>query len=202
MRRIEGRTGTSTAPPLPGGRLHEVGLPEELARRTYRAYRRRQAGELLRLLPDDAVRPLYKKAREWGREAGLHDGKDPMRTLLRYCEHILPLPPFREWLRDASSNAEAHVRQLERRPEGDGAKDPFPVEVRRFLAEGTTWYATLTLYRAVEAWRGFIAFHRGPDTAVHRTAEIFREESPAEVRARFRAFDPAALRAFLRSVRP
>ena len=125
-----------------------------------------------------------------------------MRSLLRFCEELLPLPPFHVWLRDREANVDAHLRHLERGPDGDGAGDPFPAEVRSFRDGHDTWYATLGLYRAEGAWRGFVAFHRGPDTPVHRTAEIFREETPARVRSRFRAFQPAALRAFLRSVRP
>lgn len=202
MARVHGRSLGSSAPSSSEDRLRRSPPPEELARRTYRAYRRRQAEELVRLLPSEGVRPLYKRAREWARARDLHDGKDPMRTLLRYCEHLLPLPPFREWVRDTTKNADAHVRQLERAPDGDGAGSPLPLEVRSFDDRGSVWYATLSLYRAEEAWRGFIAFHRGPETPILRTAEIFREESPAEVRSRFRAFEPPALRAFLRSVRP
>lgn len=199
---LDERAAGSSAPPAQQDRLAGARLPEELARRTYRAYRRRQAAELLRLLPSGAARPLYAKARGWARSRGVHDEKDPMSTLLRYCEHILPLPPFRDWIGDASRNPDAHVRQLERRPDGEPATDSFPVEVRSFEEGGVVWYATLSLYRAGDAWRGFIAFHRGPDTPVFRTAEIFREESAAEVRSRFRTFEPPALEAFLRSVRP
>lgn len=176
--------------------------PEELSRRAYRSYRRTQAAELLRLVPPEAVRSLYVKARRWAVERGAHDGKDPMDTLLRYFEHLLPLPPFRSWLRDASRHPAAHVREHERRPAADPAAESVPVEVRSFECGDGTWFATLSLYRDREAWRGFLSFHRGADTPVHRTSEIFREESPEQVRTRFRGFDAAALRAFLRSVRP
>ena len=85
--------GATLASGPPEGPRPTARPPEELDRRTYRAYRRRQAGELLRLLPPDALRPLYKRARAWAREDGGHDLKDPMRTLLRFCEDLLPLPP-------------------------------------------------------------------------------------------------------------
>lgn len=196
-----GRRGGDAPAPL----LDRKGPPfRDLTRSTYRTYCRSQAAELLRLLPEDAVRPFYRKAREWAVAREIHDGKDPMASLLRYCRHVLPLPPFREWLRDAARNADAHVRELERRPRGDpdSGPEPFPAETRTFEAGEAVWTATLGLYRDGDAWRGFIAFGREPDTRTLRTAEIFREESPEEVRSRFRSFEPPALRAFLRSVRP
>lgn len=196
-----GRHGAA-GPPAPAAGPARGAPPESLARRAYRSYRRTQAAELLRLVPPAAVRSLYARAREWAVKGGFHDGKDPMDTLLRYCEHLLPLPPYRSWLRDASTHPTAHVRQLERRPGADPAAESVPVDVRSFDSGDATWFATLNLYRGPEAWRGFLAFHRGPDSPVHRTAEIFREDTPEGVRTRFRDFDAAALRAFLRSVRP
>jgi hypothetical protein len=52
------------------------------------------------------------------------------------------------------------------------------------------------------AWRGFIAFEDARSRDVHRTAVIFREWAPADVRERFMSFEPTALAAFLRSALP
>ncbi len=173
------------------------------ARSAYRAYRRRQAAALLRLLPDGAVRSLYARAREWAVSAGNHEEKDPMATLRRYCERILPLPPFREWLADVEANPDAHAAELDRHPPGaPGPATPVTVDVRRLDHGGETWYAGLSVVPDGPAWRGFITFHRGPESRSHRTADVFREESAGDVRARFWSFDQAALRAFLRSVLP
>lgn len=187
--------GASTASP------ERREAPGRHARRSYRAYRRRQAAELLDLVPSEAVRSLYARARSWAVERGQHDEKDPRATLLRFCEHLLPLPPFEVWhrhlLRSGTKSRAPSVRS------GTVQDDPGVVEVdlRSFRSGDARWYATLSLFRGGRAWRGFITFHRGPDTSRLRTATIFREERRGEVRARFREFDEPALRAFLRSVR-
>lgn len=192
------RVGDSPTPPnLPG--LDGV----VVERSAYDAYVRRQAQELLDLVPREGLRSLYGRAREWARERGIHDGKDPMATLIRYCEEILPLPPFRVWLQDVARNADGHVAQMDRDPDGSvGAEDSLPLETRSFVDAGERWYAVLGVYRAREAWGGLIRFHRGPDTPVLHTASVFRGREPGEVADRFRSFDDSSLRAFLRSVRP
>lgn len=203
MRRsVAGEEGGFSFSARPAPRPGPEAVPDSLARRAYRAYRRTQAVGLLRLVPRETVRALYSAARDWAVERGVHDGKDPMDTLLRYCEELLPLPPYRDWLRDTADHPAAHLRELDRRPGADPADDFVPMEVCTFERGGTTWFATLNLYRDGRAWRGFVAFHRGPDSSVHRTADIFREESPERILSRFRTLDPAALRAFLRSVLP
>ncbi len=67
---------------------------------------------------------------------------------------------------------------------------------------GRRWYAGLDLFRAGEGWRGAITFHAGDGGRIHRTGEIFRGETPDDLRERFRSFDEPTLRAFLRSVLP
>lgn len=195
-----GGLDASLRPAAPGP-AHD-GLHVELKRRAYRSYRRRQAHALLGLIPPEGVRPLYARARAWAQDRGLHDGQDPMATLLRYSEEILPLPPFRVWLRDVLHRTDRHLAELGRgsdavRPQ----EDSLPVEVRSVTVDGATWFATLSLFQAEGAWRGFLSFHRGSGTRMLRTAEIFREEGPEEIRHRFRSFDGPSLRAFLRSVR-
>lgn len=179
-------------------------LPDGVVdREAYEAYVRREARGLLDVLPREGVRSLYGRAREWAREAGVHDQKDPMATLIRYCAEILPLPPFSVWAKDVMQNARTHLSRLRADPGGTGdAAGSLPMEARSFLVAGDRWYAVLGVYRARDAWGGSIRFHRGPDTPVHRTAGIFRGRDPVDVASRFRSFDDASLRAFLRSVRP
>lgn len=173
------------------------------ARRSYRAYRRRQAAELLDLVPREAVRPLYRCARRWAVERDRHDPKDPMRTLLAYCESLLPLPPFSLWLDDAADHADAHLDELARSRPAVGADTPVAADARSFSSGDERWSATLNLYRASGAWRGFMAFRRAAGRGgSFRTAEVFRERAPRDVVARFRELDAGSLRAFLRSVRP
>lgn len=189
----------------PGGLHPPTVFPVDgvVDRSAYDAYVRRQAQGLLDLVPREGIRSLYGRAREWARSRGSHDPKDPMATLIQYCAEILPLPPFRVWAEDVARNAAGHLSQLLRDPEGSGdAADSLPVETRSFLVAGDRWYAVLGVYRVRDGWGGSIRFHRGPDTPVHRTAGIFRGGDPAEVASRFRGFDDASLRAFLRSVRP
>ncbi|MDX1566761.1 MAG: hypothetical protein R3223_03105 [Longimicrobiales bacterium] len=187
-----------TRPGMPRAREESVG------RSAYDAYVRRQAREFLDLIPREGLRPLYGRARAWAREQGLHDEKDPLATLLRFCEVMLPLPPFHVWLEDVHRNSDAHVDELRRTPEGRaGDQESVPVETRTFIGgRGDEWRATLSLYRAKGAWRGLIRFRRERDDSNLCTAAIFREDDPEEIRGRFRSFDEPALEAFLRSVEP
>lgn len=181
-----------------------VGVHHSVDRRAYESYVRRQAQGLLDMIPREGLRPLYGRAREWARENGVHDEKDPMATLLRFCGELLPLPPFHVWLDDVAANAGGHLAELGRSPERDtGDGDSLPVETRSFAAaDGDEWLATLSLYRAGPAWKGLIRFHGASGAPTHRTASIFREDDPDEIRTRFRGFDESALLAFLRSARP
>ena len=96
--------------------------PEVLYLR-YHGYRRRQATRLLHVMPREAVRDLYGQAREWAKGRGLHDGQDPMATLVRFAEHLLPLPPFEVWLADREQYPLCHIEDSNEGPHGphDGA---------------------------------------------------------------------------------
>ncbi|MFP3947551.1 MAG: hypothetical protein ACLFWG_02375 [Longimicrobiales bacterium] len=173
-------------------------------RSAYDSYARRQAQGLLDLIPREGLRPLYGRAREWALERGLHDEKDPLATLLRFCEELLPLPPFDLWLKDVARHAEEHLADLRRTPEGRaGDRESVPVESRTITGgDGVEWRAILSLYRAYGVWKGLIRFNRDDDARDLSTAAIFREDDPGEIRTRFRSFDEPALLAFLRSVQP
>lgn len=170
----------------------------------YRKYRQRQAGGLIPLLPREAVRPLYARAREWARRKGLDLGKDPLALLLLFLEDLLPLPPLPVWVEDRSAYLEVHLQeefasaQAHRR-----ASPPVTVESRGLEMNGRTWRATLNVFRRDEAWRGFIAFRPlGVEEAAVRTGDIFRDENPEEIKNRFLGFHSGTLQAFLRSVLP
>ncbi|HET9947470.1 MAG TPA: hypothetical protein VFQ22_00965, partial [Longimicrobiales bacterium] len=77
----------------PGGLGQSLARDELLSQ--YRAYRTRQARRLIQMLPREAVRPLYRRAIREG--FGDESGSDPLGALVRYCESLLPLPPFAEW---------------------------------------------------------------------------------------------------------
>lgn len=196
--------GAGVAAPERDSLLRTTSLPDGVVdREAYEAYVRREARGLLDLLPREGVRSLYGRAREWARAEGVHDQKDPMATLIRYCAEILPLPPFSVWAMDVVQNVQTHLSRLRTDPEGTGdAAGSLPMEARSFLVADERWYAVLGVYRVRDAWGGSIRFHRGPDTPVHRTAGVFRGRDPVDVASRFRSFDDASLRAFLRSVRP
>jgi len=166
----------------------------------YAAYRRRQARGLIHLLPREAIRPLYRRALDEG--FGEETASDPLGALIRYCEELLPLPPFDTWRKDLLLHATEHLEELDASAEAPTAEAPTTVEARRFTFEGGAWVAHLRSYREGHAWRGYIAFEEERTHRVHRTALIFRESDPVDVRERFLAFDLAALQAFLRSATP
>lgn len=176
-----------------------MALPGELEAQ-YAAYRRRQARGLLRLLPREAVRPLYRRAR--AESFGTEAVDDPLAALLSYCERLLPLPPFEAWREDVLRHATAHLEDLDDSAEAPTAEAPTTVVTRRFTSDDERWIAHLRSYREGEAWRGYIAFEDEGTHRVHRTALIFRESDPVHVRERFLDFDLASLQAFLRSALP
>lgn len=187
----------SSGPVAPSGSLR--------GERAYEAYCRRQAQRLLALLPREAIRPLYRQARQALVEtaAGSLDGEDPMAVLRAYCRTLLPLPPLEVWQADVAANPTAHLH--------DAATDELPpeslataraVEARLLMVDGQRWTATLDVHRDGDVWRGHIAFRHGHGPQAFRTAEIFREDEPETLRDRFVEFDDDTLRAFLRSVRP
>jgi hypothetical protein len=166
----------------------------------YAAYRRRQARGLIRLLPREAIRPLYRRA--LGRHEVVGPVSDPLEALLGLCERLLPLPPFEIWLQDVREHATAHLRDLDDSADVPTADAPTTVEARRFAFEGSPWVAHLRSFREGQTWRGYIAFENEEADRVHRTALIFSESDPVDVRERFLDFDLAALQAFLRSTLP
>ena len=183
----------------PGTVPSPTGEVEDLRRR-YSAYRRRHATRLMQLMPREAVRPLYRRAR-----SGTEDGKDPLEVLLRYCETLLPLPPFEVWYQDLVSSPEAHLEDLDESPDAPTSSSPSTVEVRSIVYRGRPWLARQKSYREGGVWRGYIAFADEGDEGVgrtHRTAPVFRESDPVALRERFLSFEPVALEAFLRSALP
>jgi hypothetical protein len=167
----------------------------------YRAYRSRQANALVSILPQEAIRPLYSRARIWAGEIGIPLGKDPLATLLLYLQEIIPLPPFDVWLADRTTHLDAHLEEeFASEPAHRRVSSPVTVESRGLEMAGRRWRASLSLFRRDDAWRGFISFRRAGDDTGVRTADIFREEDPEEIRDRFRGFHSGTLQAFLRSV--
>lgn len=197
MAALQGGPGSpqssSPDPPL-------VSRDPELTER-YEAYCRRQAHALLSLLPREAIRPLYAKAREWAAGAGVKREKDPLATLLRFVEDLLPLPPLTVWSVDRARNLAAHLEEeFASAPAQPRRSLPVTVESRSVQIGDSHWRASLNLFRRDDAWRGFIAFQPLDSGPGVRTADVFREEDPEAIKDRFRSFHPDTLRAFLRSV--
>jgi len=169
------------------------GLGEGL-QRLYAEYRRREAAALLSLIPPEAVRPLYRMARDRVSSRGGQAPEDPVA--------LLPLPPFEVWLADFRGHRGAHLQGLDMDPRAPDPAAPVTVEVRSFRRGDGEWYAGLSLFRRAPVWWGFLSFSRADGIPVARTADIFREEDPEAIRDRFRSFGPDALQAFLRSALP
>ncbi|MGW8265990.1 MAG: hypothetical protein ACWGSQ_06450 [Longimicrobiales bacterium] len=193
------RGGSDGLPGVPS--VQGLVSEDPVLRSRYRDYRTRQAQSLVSFLPHEAIRPLYARARAWAGESGIPVGKDPLATLLLFLQDLLPLPPFEIWLKDRSENLEAHLEEeFTSPPAHRRAAPPVTVESRAVRLGDSQWRASLNLFRRDEAWRGFISFRPVGDGPGVRTADIFREEDPEEIRRRFLAFQPHTLRAFLRSV--
>jgi hypothetical protein len=182
----------------------ETQLAARLARQEllleYRAYRKRQARGLVGMLPKEAVRPLYRRALRAGN--GEKESTDPLATLVDYCETLLPLPPFERWCEDREASPSAYLRDLDDSAAAPTAEAPTTVGTRTFGVGGAVWVAHLRSFRDGDAWRGYIAFEEQESGRVHRTALIFRESDPADLRERFFDFETVALAAFLRSALP
>lgn len=176
---------------------------EQGLQRLYQEYRRREAGALLSLVPPEAVRPLYRLARERMSDDPAAGADDPLALLVTFVErHLLPLPPYHVWAEDYRAHRTAHLQGLDVDPRAPDPSDPVTVEVRSFRRSDGEWYAGLSLFRRESVWWGFLAFSRGDGVTVARTADIFREERPEAIRDRFRSFGADALQAFLRSTLP
>lgn len=185
-----------------GGEAAASQCTDEGLRRQYQEYCQRQAAGLLRLVPKEAIRPLYRTARAWAAARGLHENKDPMATLVRYCRGLLPLPPFECWLEDYEHNRIAHLQYVFEGPLRARAVEPVVVDARDVRMDGETWTVGLSLFPDGEVWRGFIGFSRGPSDMGVRTANVFCEEDPKNIRARFTDLTSHTLQAFLRSTLP
>lgn len=171
------------------------------ARERYREYRRQQGLRLLSLLPEGAVRPLYRRAREWSGVRG--DVADPMALLLDFCQEILPLPPFDVWRADRAAHPGAHLDETTAAPGRAGPSPPVTVELRSFEVDGTAWNAALDVRPSGDVWRGHITFHTvDGGSRMYPTGEIFNEGEARAVRNRFLDFDDRTLQAFLRSALP
>jgi len=189
------RTGSDPSPAV----VHED--PDLDSR--YQEYCLRQAKGLVSLLPKEAIRPLYARAREWGRTTGREVEKDPLATLFLFLQIIIPLPTREVWEADRAKYLDAHVREeFASPPAHKRASPPVTVESRGMELDGQRWRATLNLFRRDEAWRGFVVFNPLGETETVQTTDIFREEDPDEIRNRFLGFHNQTLQAFLRSVLP
>jgi len=170
----------------------------------YGSYRRRQAARLVQILPRDAVRPLYRRARETARRDSQMDMlvEDPLALLVEYCERLLPLPTFELWCEDLARNPEAHLSDLDESPGGPTFDAPSTMAARSLTYAGRGWTARLCAFRDDAFWRGYITFEDVGRGHVHRTGSIFCEHDPGELRRRFLSFESPALEAFLRSALP
>jgi hypothetical protein len=171
----------------------------------YLAYRRRQAARLVQMLPRDAVRPLYRRAREEAKRCGALNGgseDDPLALLVDYCQGLLPLPTFDLWLHDLHRYPDGHLADLAESNDAPTAEAPSTMEVRIVEYLGRPWLARLRSFRDEDLWRGYIAFEERDSGRVHRTAAVFCEDHPSDLRDRFLSFESTALEAFLRSALP
>ena len=186
----------SSAPPA----LHSASLRDR-----YEAYCRAQGRELLNLVPREGVRSLLRVLREVEGAPPVPDSgsEETLDRLGALCRRLLPLPPFEEWLADFNRARSAYA-DLPGPPLAPQAVDgsPVTVDVRPVSHRGEPWVADLALRPLEARWVGQVRFHRPGDPSFVQTGEILREDSPLEVRARFRDFDDGTLVALLRSVLP
>jgi hypothetical protein len=160
--------------------------PETL-RGLYERYCEVEAAELLRLLPREGLRSLWRH--------GMADepSVDRMREIAR---DVLPLPPYELWVQSYLDNRRSYLDRLGI-PAAPSRPDPVTVSTRPVRED---LWAHLNLSHRDGEWFGYISFHgRGSGL---RTTDIFRGEDPAEIRDRFEGFTGPTLEAFLRSVAP
>jgi hypothetical protein len=191
------RPGTRVGPADHGGSPSNVALKGH-----YQEYCRQQVSLLLEIIPREAVRPLYRRARIWATRQGLHESKDPMATLRAFCRDVLPLPPFEIWLSDYGAQGVSDVGPELGSSSWAEPMEPVAVEVRRMEHEAEPWHGTLEVYRGGDGWRGFIRFQRDGEERHFRTGEIFCEDNLQDLRNRFISFTAPTLSAFLRSTLP
>ena len=126
-----------------------------------------------------------------------------MELLVRFCEDLLPLPPFEVWRADFQANRSTHLQSEAPSHRGPRADGPVTTAFRSFGAFGDTWYAALDVCPGQDGWTGHLTYHAEshPSRSL-RTADLFREPDAEAVRRRFLEFDDGTLQAFLRSVLP
>ena len=168
----------------------------------YEEYCRGQVSLLLEIVPREAVRHLYRSARSWATQQGLHESKDPMSTLRSFCRELLPMPPFEAWVLDYEDHRLAYLSAGVGLSPLNQSTEPVAIELRRIRYEAEPWQGTLEVYRGGEAWRGLIRFQREGGGDYFRTGEIFCEDDLQELRDRFVSFTASTLSAFLRSTLP
>ena len=184
-----------------GGEAESQRIDEGL-RRQYQEYCQRQAEGLVHLVPKEAIRSLYRTARAWAAARGLCENKDAMATLVRYCRELLPLPPSECWLDDYEHNRIAHLQHVSEGPLDAQAVEPVVVDASDLRIDGETWTASLSLFPDGDVWRGFIGFRQNASDTGVRTANVFCEEDPKNIRERFTDLTTHTLKAFLRSTLP
>lgn len=182
--------------PSVSAEVHGDTCPE---RARYQLYRRQQARALINLMPREAVRPLYRRAI---REGCVVSDKDPLASLVHYCESLIPLPTFEVWKSDVAANPGAHLESPDDFRTTPTSAAPATLEARAMTRHRSAWTARLKGFREDGAWRGFIAFEDASSGAVHHTTLIFCEAGPMELRDRFLGFENGTLEAFLRSTCP
>jgi hypothetical protein len=222
-----GNGGAGAAPGAAGvrGRLRRSGVrpfrpgaPQTL-RSLYQRYCDTEAGELLALLPREGLRALWKRARERdaatvGEAGDRRAGQPPpeaLALLRAEARAVLPLPPYEIWMEAYLAQRAPFLERMEiaSAPEAVG---PVTVAVRPVNA---VWWAHLNLERRELGWVGHLAFHAGADAGPVgkpvapgagggglRTVDIFRGDTPDDIRERFRELTGHTLEAFLRSVSP
>ena len=173
----------------------------EAVKGRFEEYCRQQVTLLLEIIPRQAVRPLYRRARIWATERGLHEAKDPMATLRGFCRELLSLPPLEVWLADCDHRLANPGAGVEWATLAD-PMEPIAVDVRRIDHGSEPWHGTLEVYRGGDAWRGLIRFQRDGEEDYFRTGEIFREDDLQDLRDRFHSFTVSTMSAFLRSTLP
>src|SRR5690606_29140792 len=110
----------------------------------------------IRLLPVEAIRPLYRRALAEG--YGESAAADPLDALLRFCESLLPLPPFATWCDDFARHPVAHLHDLDDSADVPTADAPSTLAARPFDADGQRWVAHLRCFRDGVTWTGYIMF--------------------------------------------
>lgn len=180
----------------------ESATSSEDLRRRYQEYRRRQGAALPSLIPRDAVRALYRASLEEGARSHAGSVDDAFGLLARFCEALLPLPPFEVWKEDYVSNRAEYLDEARAWGAEDTAAAAVTVCSRTLEHQGRIWRAELHVREGALFWSGHIAFSSSTEPRSYRTGEIFREARAADVRSRFVEFDSPTLAAFLRSALP